>query len=53
MQIGFNVTFLGMFAVGLAGQPRRVEHYDNMFAVGNFVSTIGAYTIGTGMLILL
>ena len=33
VQIGFNVTFLGMFAVGLAGQPRRVVHYDNMFAV--------------------
>ena len=53
VQIGFNVTFLGMFAVGLAGQPRRVEHYDNIFATGNFVSSIGAYTIGLGMLILL
>jgi cytochrome c oxidase subunit I len=53
VQIGFNVTFLGMFAVGLAGQPRRVEHYDNFFAVGNLVSTMGAYTIGIGMLVLL
>ncbi len=53
VQIGFNVTFLGMFAVGLAGQPRRVVHYDNMFAVGNLVSTIGAYVIGVGMLVLL
>jgi cytochrome c oxidase subunit 1 len=53
VQIGFNVTFMGMFAVGLAGQPRRVEHYNNLFATGNFVSTMGAYTIGTGMLILL
>jgi cytochrome c oxidase subunit 1 len=53
VQIGFNVTFIGMFAVGLAGQPRRVFTYDHMFAVGNFVSTMGAYTIGIGMLILL
>jgi len=53
VQIGFNVTFLGMFAVGLAGQPRRVEHYDSIFSTGNFVSSIGAYTIGLGMLILL
>lgn len=53
VQIGFNVTFIGMFAVGLAGQPRRVFQYDHMFAVGNFVSTMGAYTIGIGMLILL
>ena len=28
VQIGFNVTFLGMFMVGLEGQPRRVVHYD-------------------------
>ena len=53
VQIGFNVTFLGMFAVGLAGQPRRVVHYDSMFALGNLVSTIGAYAIGIGMLVLL
>ncbi len=53
VQIGFNVTFLGMFAVGLAGQPRRVEHYDNIFAAGNLVSSLGAYVIGIGMLVLL
>jgi cytochrome c oxidase subunit 1 len=53
VQIGFNVTFLGMFAAGLAGQPRRVVHYDAMFQVANFVSTIGAYVIGLGMLVLL
>jgi len=49
-QIGFNVTFLGMFMVGLAGQPRRVFNYSDLFATGNFVSTMGAYTIGIGML---
>jgi cytochrome c oxidase subunit I len=53
VQIGFNVTFLGMFAVGLVGQPRRVVHYADVFAVGNLVSTIGAYAIGLGMLVLL
>ena len=54
VQIGFNVTFLGMFAVGLAGQPRRVFHYDSAFrGSGNLVSTMGAYTIGIGMLVLL
>ncbi len=53
VQIGFNVTFMGLFTVGLAGQPRRIEHYDSLFAVGNFVSTMGAYVIGVGMLILL
>jgi cytochrome c oxidase subunit 1 len=53
VQIGFNVTFLGMFMVGLQGQPRRVVHYSTLFASGNLISTIGAYTIGVGMLVLL
>ncbi|MGH3634600.1 MAG: cytochrome c oxidase subunit I [Mycobacterium sp.] len=53
VQIGFNVVVLGMFAVGLAGQPRRVFTYNHMFAVGNFVSTMGAYSIAIGMLIML
>ena len=52
-QVGFNVTFLGMFMVGLAGQPRRVADYDSMFAAGNLVSTAGAYVIGIGMLVFL
>ncbi|CAB4969608.1 MAG: hypothetical protein F2840_16115 [Actinobacteria bacterium] len=50
-QVGFNVTFLGMFMVGFAGQPRRVFNYSEVFATGNFISTMGAYTIGIGMLI--
>jgi cytochrome c oxidase subunit 1 len=53
VQIGFNVVFMGMFAVGLAGQPRRVFNYDHIFAVGNMVSSIAAYCIGLGMLITL
>jgi cytochrome c oxidase subunit 1 len=52
-QLGFNVTFMGMFAVGLAGQPRRVADYSQMFATGNLVSTLGAYIIGIGMLVFL
>jgi cytochrome c oxidase subunit 1 len=53
VQIGFNVTFLGMFMVGLEGQPRRVVHYDTAFHSGNLISSLGAYCIGIGMLILL
>lgn len=53
LEIGFNITFLGMFMVGYAGQPRRVFNYSEMFATGNFVSTMGAYTIGIGALIFL
>jgi cytochrome c oxidase subunit 1 len=53
VQIGFNVAFMGMFAVGLAGQPRRVEGYAAIFNQGNLITTIGAYVIMAGMLILL
>ena len=52
-QIGFNVAFMGMFFVGLQGQPRRVEAYANIFSKGNLITTIGAYTIMIGMLVLL
>ena len=52
-QIGFNVAFMGMFLVGLAGQPRRVEAYDDIFSRGNFITTMGAYTIMAGMLVFL
>lgn len=53
VQIGFNVAFIGMFLVGLAGQPRRVEAYAEMFSRGNMITTMGAYTIMAGMLVLL
>lgn len=53
VQIGFNVAFMGMFLVGLAGQPRRVEAYAEMFSRGNLITTIAAYVIMSGMLVLL
>ena len=53
VQIGLNVLFLGMFMVGAEGQPRRVASYAEQFAGGNFVSTIGAYAVGVGMLVFL
>jgi len=52
-QIGFNVTFLSMFIVGLRGQPRRVADYATTFDVNNRISSISAYFIGLGMLIFL
>jgi cytochrome c oxidase subunit I len=53
IQIGFNIAFLAMFYVGLQGQPRRVADYSKIFAHGNFISTMGAYILGAGMLIFL
>ncbi len=53
IQIGFNVTFLAMFYVGLQGQPRRVAAYAPLFAHGNAIATLGAYILGAGMLVFL
>ena len=50
---GFQITFMSMFVAGLQGQPRRVLQFDSMFNISNWISTIGAYTIGVGMLIFL
>lgn len=52
-QVGFQITFLAMFAVGLAGEPRRDGDFPVQFAAGNTTATIGAYIIMTGMLIYL
>jgi len=53
VQIGFNVTFMGMFAVGLAGQPRRISVFDEMFNRGNQITSAGAFVIMAGMLVFL
>ena len=51
--LAFQVTFLSMFVAGLQGMPRRVLQFDNAFDISNWISTIGAYCIGIGMLIFL
>ncbi len=53
VQIGFQVLFLGMFAAGSQGQPRRVADYEQVFATSDLISTIGAYLVGIGMIVLL
>ncbi len=51
--IGFNVTFFPMHLSGLYGMPRRVYTY--LPGLGwdtfNFISTIGAYLLGVGVLL--
>jgi len=51
--MGVQVTFLSMFVSGLRGMPRRYSSYEMIFEHTNFVSTMGAYTIMAGMLVLL
>jgi cytochrome c oxidase subunit 1 len=49
----FQLCFMSMFVAGLQGMPRRVLQFDNAFNISNWLSTIGAYLIGIGMLIFL
>jgi cytochrome c oxidase subunit I len=51
MFIGFNSTFLPLFAVGMAGQPRRVfEYATNLQGLNDWVS-ISSYVLGFSILL--
>ena len=49
--LGVQITFLSMFAAGLAGMPRRVTAYSKALASSNGISTLGAFVIMAGMLV--
>jgi cytochrome c oxidase subunit 1 len=49
--IGFNLTFFPQFILGSRGMPRRYATYDPEFQYLHQVSSIGAFTLGIGLLI--
>ncbi len=51
--VGFNLTFMTQFVLGKIGMPRRYYDYLPMYATGNFISTVGSWFIGAGVLIML
>ena len=51
--IGIQATYYGQFWEGFQGMPRRIANYAPIFHTANLESSIGAYTLMTGWLILL
>ena len=53
--VGMNLAFFPMHMLGLLGMPRRVYSYEDrgLFEEYNFVSSIGSYLMGLGVLIFL
>ena len=49
--LGFNVTFLPQFIMGIRGLPRRYWNYPPEFELLNKTSTIGSYMIAIGIFI--
>jgi cytochrome c oxidase subunit 1 len=49
--VGFNLTFFPQFILGYLGMPRRYHFYPEEWQVLNVLSSGGAMTLGTGILI--
>ena len=50
--VGFNMTFFTQFVMGSQGMPRRYYQYGEQFARMHGFSSLGAYVLGFGFLIM-
>lgn len=50
--IGFNMTFLSQFILGLEGMPRRYYNYLDQYQPLHGFSSVGSYILGLGFLVM-
>ena len=51
--VGFNLLYFPLFIIGLQGMPRRYYDYLPKFHTGHFISTMGAFVLSIGLIIML
>jgi cytochrome c oxidase subunit 1 len=49
--VGFNVTFFPQFIMGAQGMPRRYATYPEKFQIYHVLSTMGAYSMAVGLVL--
>ena len=50
--VGFNVLYFPLFIIGIQGMPRRYFDYLPQFQTGHMISTIGAFILISGLIIM-
>jgi cytochrome c oxidase subunit I len=51
--LGFNLLYFPLFVIGLQGMPRRYFDYLPQFHTGHFISSIGAFILATGIILMI
>ncbi|QQS51382.1 MAG: cbb3-type cytochrome c oxidase subunit I [Bacteroidota bacterium] len=51
--VGFNLLYFPLFIIGIQGMPRRYFDYLPEFHTGQMISSIGAYILFTGLILMI